>query len=195
MARDEPPRHPGAPALSPAARALAARCEPRVNELARHLARGAFEQLRGYAELPADVKDVEIAATARHALRLFLRTAVHGSPSEGLEFFEERAAQRAEEGMPLHLLLRTYCLGIHQLWQALRSAARPGEEPALAELAEALFAAEERVVGAVTESYLDEQAALAAERHERRRSRARALLDGTAAPDASAPDGPPSCST
>ncbi|SOD84781.1 CdaR family transcriptional regulator [Streptomyces sp. Ag109_G2-15] len=190
MARDEPPRRPGAPALSPAARALAAQCEPRVNELARHLARGAFEQLRGYAELPADVKDVEIAATARHALRLFLRTAVHGSPSEGLEFFEERAAQRAEEGMPLHLLLRTYCLGIHQLWQALRSAARPGEEPALAELAEALFAAEERVVGAVTESYLDEQAALAAERHERRRSRARALLDGTAAPDASAPDGP-----
>ncbi|WP_244942897.1 hypothetical protein [Streptomyces inhibens] len=41
-----------------------------MNELARLMTRGAFEQLRGYAERPAEVKDVEIAATARHGLRL-----------------------------------------------------------------------------------------------------------------------------
>ncbi|MEU4927861.1 helix-turn-helix domain-containing protein [Streptomyces yokosukanensis] len=188
------------PELSAAAAALAARCEPRVNELARRMARDVFEQLRGYAELPADVKDMEIAATARHGMRLFLRgTGAGGGNGNGgrawpvaLDYFQQRATQRAEEGMPLHLLLRTYTLGTKELFRALRETARPGEQEALAELAEALFTAADRVVGAVAESYLDEQAALAAERHEQRRSRARALLDGRPVTDGSAPtpDGP-----
>lgn len=174
--------------LSPEARALAGRCEGQVNELARRMARGAFEQLRGYAELPGDVKDLEIAATARQAMRLFLRNA--GSGDGGLELFQERAVQRAEEGMPLQLLLRTYTLGAQVLWQALEEAARPGEEGALVELGGALLSSQGRVVGAVTESYLDEQAALAAEHRERRRSLARALLDGTPHPDRFAPGTP-----
>jgi hypothetical protein len=178
------------PGLSPAAVALAARCEPQVNELARRMARGVFEQLRGYTELPGDVKDVEIAATARHAIRLFLRGAADGSGWDSLEYFQERAAQRAEEGMPLHLLLRTYTLGSRELWRALREAAGPGEQQALAELTEALFTLTDRVVGAVAESYLDERVALAAERHEQRRSRARDLLDGRAVIDGPTPDVP-----
>lgn len=180
------------PGLSAGARKLAARCEPQVNELARRMARGAFENLGGYAELPADVKDVEIAATARHAMRLFLRSAVRGPrPSDdGLETFQTRAAQRAEEGMPLQLLLRTYCMGTRELWRELRTLSEPGEEGALVELGDALFAVQDRVVGAVTESYLDEQSALAAEQRERRRSLAQALLDGTAHPERSLADGP-----
>ncbi|MCT9092565.1 helix-turn-helix domain-containing protein [Streptomyces sp. ASQP_92] len=180
----------GTTGLSPAAAALAARCEPRVNELARRLARGVFEQLRGYAELPGDVKDVEIAATARHALRLFLRGAAEGAGPESLEYFQERAAQRAEERMPLHLLLRTYTLGVRELWGALREEAGPGEHEALAELAGELFSAADRVVGAVAESYLDEQAALVAEHQEQRRSRARALLEGRPVTGGVALDGP-----
>ncbi|NNN38026.1 hypothetical protein HLK59_48540 [Streptomyces sp. S3(2020)] len=171
--------------LSPSARALALRCEGQVNELARRMARGVFERLPGYGELPADVKDVEIAATARQAMRSFLRNA--GSGDGGLELFQERAVQRAEEGMPLHLLLRTYTLGAQVLWQALEEAARSGEEAALVELGGALLASQGRVVGAVAESYLDEQAALAAEHRERRRALARALLDGTPHPDRPAP--------
>ncbi|GHE07365.1 hypothetical protein [Streptomyces alanosinicus] len=62
--------------------------------------------------------------------------------------------------MPLRLLLRTYTLGAKELFRALRETARPEERDAL------------------TERYLDEQAVLAAERYEQRRSRARALLDG-----------------
>lgn len=165
--------------LSPQARALAARCEGQVNELARRMVRGVFEELPGYAELPGEMKEVEIASTARQAMRLFLR----GGGEGGLAHFQERAAQRAEEGMPLQLLLRTYTVGTQVLWQALRNAARPGEEAALVELGGALLASQDRVVSAVAESYLDEQAALAAEHRERRRSLARALLDGTPHPD------------
>lgn len=174
------------PEVPDAVRSLAARCLPRVNELARLMSRDAFEQLHGYAELPAEVKDVEIAATARHGLRLFLERVVH-DPRTGPDdtgFFRERAAQRAGEGMPLPLLLTTHCAGARVLWQALREAARPGEEAALVELAGYLLDAEQRVVTAVTETYLDEQAALAAERHEERRSLVRGLLEGTAVPSA-----------
>ncbi|WP_405973033.1 helix-turn-helix domain-containing protein [Streptomyces sp. NBC_00988] len=170
--------------LSPAARSLAARCEPRVNELARRMTRTVFEDLHGYAELPVDVRDVEITATARQGLRQFLRTAAGGevlrpTADGGLRYFQDRAHQRADEGMPLQLLLGTYTSGAHVLWQALTDAARPGEESALTELCGALIAAQGRVIAAVTESYLDEQAAIAAERGEQRRSLARALLEGT----------------
>ncbi|MFE9413375.1 PucR family transcriptional regulator [Streptomyces sp. NPDC006704] len=188
--REDPLDHGRLAGLSPAAVALAARCEPKMNELARRMAREVFEQLRGYSGLPADVKDVEIAATARHAMRLFLRGTDRGAAPYALEHFQERAAQRAEEGMPLHLLLRTYGLGARELWRVLRETAAREEKDALAELAEALFTAEDRVVGAVTESYLDEQAALVAERQEQRRSRARALLEGARHPDDPVVDGP-----
>ncbi|MGX1761167.1 PucR family transcriptional regulator [Streptomyces lydicus] len=184
------------PALSGTARSLAARCAPRVNALARQMSRGAFEQLHGYAELPADVKDVEIAATARHGLRLFLDRVAHDPDPRttpgGFDVFRERAAQRAEEGMPLPLLLTTHSVGVRVLWQALRDAARPGEEAALVELAGYLFGAEQRIVQAVTETYLDEQAAaLTAERHTEHPSLVRGLLEGTTPPPpGSGLDGP-----
>jgi hypothetical protein len=172
------------PVLSDAARALAARCEPRVNEIARSMTTSAFADLPGYAELPADTKDGELAATARHGLRLFLRRVVHGGPAErpdrgDFDRFRERAAQRAEEGLPLPLVLRSHLRGTAVLWRALREVTRPGEEAALAELADVLIGIQEGIVGAVSETYLDEQSTLAAERREERRSLVRALLDGS----------------
>ncbi|MFF3120799.1 hypothetical protein ACFVRD_00100 [Streptomyces sp. NPDC057908] len=65
------------------ARVLALRCEPKVNELARRMTRKSFEQLPGYAGLPDDVKDLEIAATIRHGVRLFLRRATEPHPGPG----------------------------------------------------------------------------------------------------------------
>lgn len=167
--------------LSPEARSLAARCEPKVNELARRMARESFEELPGYAELPDDVKDLEIAATARHGVRLFLRR-VTDQPGSGHRVFRERAAQRAEEGMPLHLLLRTHALGVYVLWRALRDVARPGEEAALVELVDVLLQSHPAIVGTVAETYLDERSALEAEQRAQRRSLVRGLLDGMVPP-------------
>ncbi|MFE6891642.1 PucR family transcriptional regulator [Streptomyces sp. NPDC057694] len=172
--------------LSQEARSLAARCEPRVNELARRMARESFEELPGYAQLPDDVKDLEIAATARHGVRLFLKRVNEqdldepgrSARSAGHRVFRERAAQRAEEGMPLHLLLGTHTLGVYALWQALRDVARPGEEAALVELVDVLLQSHTGVVGAVAETYLDERSALEAEQRAQRRSLVRGLLDG-----------------
>ena len=126
------------------------------------------------------MKDVEIAATVRHGLRLFfsaVREQRRGGESE-LGFFRDRAAQRAEEGMPLHLLLRTHLVAQHGVWQALREAALPGEEADLLLLADQLFGTQQALIGTVAETYLDEQAALTAERREHRRTLLRALLAG-----------------
>ncbi|MEU6167424.1 PucR family transcriptional regulator [Streptomyces tanashiensis] len=170
--------------VSEAARALALRCEARVNELARRMTRDAFARLPGYDRLPDEMKDVEIAATVRHGVRLFLRSALAPDAREAgdMRLFRERAAQRAEEGMPLHLLLRSHSLGAHMLWRALREAALPGEEAALVELADLLFASQPGIVGAVAETYLDERSALETERRAQRRSLLRGLLDGTLPP-------------
>ncbi|WP_369146871.1 PucR family transcriptional regulator [Streptomyces sp. R44] len=170
--------------VSEAARALALRCEARVNELARRMTRDSFARLPGYDRLPDEVKDVEIAATVRHGVRLFLRSALDPGTREpgDMRLFRERAAQRAEEGMPLHLLLRSHSLGAHMLWRALREAALPGDEAALVELADLLFASQPGIVGAVAETYLDERSALETERRAQRRSLLRGLLDGTLPP-------------
>ncbi|WP_328745079.1 helix-turn-helix domain-containing protein [Streptomyces sp. NBC_00285] len=178
-----PERHAAYPALSPAAQALAARCESHVNELARHMARDVFERLPGYSDLPADVKDVEVAATVRTGLRLYLRRARDPQRRAGdYSLFRERAAQRAEEGMPLPTLLRAHATAVHVLWQALRDEATGEEAGALIELVDLLLRGHEAVIGAVTETYLAEQATLAAERREHHRSLVRGLLDGSMSP-------------
>ncbi|MFJ4713481.1 PucR family transcriptional regulator [Streptomyces sp. NPDC088785] len=178
-----PAPHGGRSALSPTARAIAARCEGRVNELARHMARESFERLPGYRELPTDVKDVEVAATVRHGLRLFLQRVRDGGDGSGdYRLFRERAAQRADERMPLHTLLRSHSTGVHVLWQALRDETGAGEEGALLELVDLLLRGQEAVIGAVAESYLDERAVLLAEHREHHRSLVRGLLDGSLPP-------------
>lgn len=171
--------------LSAGARALAARCVPRVDELTRRMSRGSLDEAPGYVDLPGDVKNAEVAAAARHGLRLFVRRA-HGPQTRtaDLALFREWAARRAEEGMPLPLLLRAHALGSYVLWKALCEAARPGEEAILIELSGFLLRAQEGVAGALAETYLDERAALVAEQREQRRTLIRGLLDGSLPPDA-----------
>ncbi|MEY9876834.1 hypothetical protein ABH931_006346 [Streptacidiphilus sp. MAP12-33] len=166
--------------LSPQARALAARCEGQVNELARRITREDFAVFPGYEGLPDDMKHTEMAATVRYGLRLFFTLVREGRAGrdEEFRFFQERAAQRAEEGWPLHLLLRTHLLSRHALFRVLRAAAEPGEEAALAELADLLLGGSAELIGALAETYQLEQSALLAERREQRRTLARALLAG-----------------
>ncbi len=171
--------------LSPMARALAARSAQKVNEMARRLTRASVRQETAHSGvLPSDVRNAEVAAAARHGMRSFVRRQ-HGlahRPGHHAAF-RERAAKHAEEGIPLQLLLRAHAMGAYMVWKTLRETARPGEEGALVELSGLLLLAQEDMAGAVAETYLDEQAALAAEQREERRAFVRRLLDGTAGAD------------
>lgn len=152
---------------------LAARLEPRVNELARAIVERQRAEVPGFDLLPGEMRDVEIAATARQAIRGFLRH-VQGLPDPGLMVFRERAAQRAEEGLPLVQLLRGYHVGAEVLLDALGELARPGEEAALHSLTRMQFSALQVTVENVTEAYFaglaDQQGAA--------RELSRALLRG-----------------
>lgn len=162
-----------------AAAAVARRCERQVNRLAREMVERHFAVIPHYTELPGDMRELEIADTARRAIRLFLRIAAGAAVTDDdVRPFRERAAQRAEEGVPLTTLLRTYSIGAEVIWDALCAAARPGEEPALLHLARLQLRGLNAVVAAVTEAYQAERAAILAERREAYREVARALLAG-----------------
>ncbi|QKG20706.1 helix-turn-helix domain-containing protein [Actinomadura verrucosospora] len=97
---------------------------------------------------------------------------------DDLRLFRERAAQRAEEGLPLANLLASYYIGAEVVWDALVAEARPDELEALPMLARLQLRGTNRVVVAVTEAYQAERAAILDERREAVREVARALLAG-----------------
>ncbi|MFE8946137.1 PucR family transcriptional regulator [Streptomyces sp. NPDC007856] len=132
---------------------LAVRLEPRVNQLARAIVERQRAEVRGFDLLPGEMRDVEIAATARRAIRGFLRH-VRGLPDTDIVVFRERAAERAEEGLPLVQLLRGYHVGAEVLLDALSELARPGEEAALQSLTRMQLSALQATVENVTEAYL-----------------------------------------
>ncbi|GAA2613422.1 helix-turn-helix domain-containing protein [Actinomadura fulvescens] len=158
---------------------LARRCESQVNRLARELAERHFTVIPDYESLPEDMRDLEMATTARRAIRQFLQSAAGVRPAdEDFRPFRERAAQRAEEGIELTTLLRTYFIGAEVVWDALRAGARPGEEPALLWLARHQLRGLNRMIAAVTEAYQAERAAILAEERVAYQEVARALLAG-----------------
>ncbi|MGW1809974.1 PucR family transcriptional regulator [Streptomyces sp. NPDC002078] len=132
---------------------LAVRLEPRVNQLARAIVERQRAEVPGFDLLPGEMRDVEIAATARRAIRGFLRH-VRGLPDTDIVVFRERAAERAEEGLPLVQLLRGYHVGAEVLLDALSELARPGEEAALQSLTRMQLSALQATVENVTEAYL-----------------------------------------
>ncbi|WP_369386613.1 PucR family transcriptional regulator [Streptomyces sp. CG1] len=152
---------------------LAARLEPRINQLARAIVERQRAEVPGFDLLPGEMRDVEIAATARHAIRGFLRH-VQGLPDTDIVVFRERAVQRAEEGLPLVQLLRGYHVGAQVLLDALSELARPGEEAALQSLTRMQLSALQATVENVTEAYL----AGLADHQGAARELARALIRG-----------------
>ncbi|WP_329561792.1 helix-turn-helix domain-containing protein [Kitasatospora sp. NBC_01266] len=173
--RDESP--PADDRVREQARRLAARLEPRVNQLAREIVERQRAEIPGFDRLPGDMRDLEIAATTRHAIRGFLRYAQGLPYSENdAEVFRERAAQRAEEGVSLAKLLRSYHIGVERLMDALSAVARPGEEAALLRLGRQQLTALNATVEIVTEAYL----AALADQQVAARELARALIHGEA---------------
>lgn len=136
---------------------LAARLEPRINQLARLVIERQRAKVPGFDRLPGDMQDLEVASTARQAIRSVLRCTQSLADSEA-EVFRERAAQRAAEGVALVGLLRSYHVGAEALTDALCAAARPGEEAALLWLVRHQFRTVNAMVEQVTEAYLMEMA-------------------------------------
>ena len=135
------------------AAALAARLVPQVPRLARRVVDRIRAEVPGFVRLPDDVQDLEVAATAREAIRAFLQQA-QGLPAGSSGLSRQRAVQRAEEGVPLAALVQTYSVGAEVVVDALAEAAGPGEEAALLRLTREQLRGVGAAVTHVTEAYL-----------------------------------------
>jgi hypothetical protein len=140
-------------AVDAQAAALAARLLPQVPRLARRVVERIRAEVPGFDRLPSEVQDVEVAATARAAIRAFLEHA-QGLPGRDTGLSRRRAVQRAEEGVPLAALVQTYSVGAEVVVDALAEAAGPGEEAALLRLTREQLRAVGAAVTQVTEAYL-----------------------------------------
>ncbi|GAA1017080.1 transcriptional regulator [Acrocarpospora pleiomorpha] len=155
---------------------IAARCLPQANQIARQIVADQHAALR---DLPSDMRDVEIAATARHGIRLFLALAQgHQLTGADMQLFRDRTAQRVDEGVQLRDLMTAYYIGYRVIWETLCAATRPGEEEALRYLATLQLNTLEILTATITEAYLAEQSALMSERRETLRTVAHALISG-----------------
>ncbi|WP_212719614.1 hypothetical protein, partial [Blastococcus sp. CCUG 61487] len=168
------------------AAALAARLVPEVPRLARRVVERIAAEVPGFGLLPREVQDVEVAATARSAIRAFLRHA-QGLPVDGGGLSRQRAVQRAEEGVPLAALVHTYHVGAEVVVEALADAAGPGEEAAVLRLTREQLRAVSRAVAQVTEAYQ----AGAADQHAALRELTWALVRGEGPDDVAARYGLP----
>jgi len=135
------------------AAALAARLVPQVPALARRVVDRIRAEVPGFSALPGEVQDVEVAATARASIRDFLRH-VRGLPGSSSGLSQERAVQRAEEGIPLAALLQTYLLGAEVVVDALAAAAGPDDAAAVLHLTREQLRGVGGAVTRVAEAYL-----------------------------------------
>lgn len=164
-------------------RELARRCEEQLDALVERVMAEWSSRLPGYQNL----RDAGHVGAVRQAIRFFLRTAQGVSADEDLrQMFRTRAAYRAEQGVPLSTLLRTYTIAAQALFDGLRQEVRDGELAALADVARLLFSMQDEAITEVARAYQEELAALGAARRDRRRELVRDLVEGGPLPDAAA---------
>ncbi|MBS2963307.1 helix-turn-helix domain-containing protein [Actinocrinis puniceicyclus] len=149
-----------------------------MDQFVRHLVAQWCVQLPEYPTL----RGPDVAAATRQAVLTFLRR-VEGDAAaehEARVMFRRRAASRAEEGMPLPILLRCYTIGARALFEQLCAAADRDEQAALPEVARLLLVSQDEAIAEVARAYEEELALLAAARGDRRRELVRDLVAGVA---------------
>ncbi|WP_327387161.1 helix-turn-helix domain-containing protein [Streptomyces sp. NBC_01207] len=133
----------------------------------------------------------ELRERIHHALRQAVEGLLRSSRGLPVELADARAvgALRAEQGLPLTSLLRTYRRGGRLLWQSLTEAVTAHDRAALPRLlpgATALWDVLDQMTDAVTESYRRAEAARGDRDREHRAALLDVLLDGGVGPSAAA---------
>ncbi|MFD3676396.1 PucR family transcriptional regulator [Streptomyces sp. NPDC058613] len=157
----------------------------RIAAAADRLAERTLAEDPAYAAL---LGRAELRERIHHNLRQAVDGLVRSSRGLPVELADARATGtlRAEQGLPLASLLRTYRRGGRLLWLALTEAVSAHDRAALPRMlpgATALWDVLDQMTDAVTESYRTTEAARTDRDRERRAALLDALLDGSAAVD------------
>jgi hypothetical protein len=162
-------------------RPLASRLLAELPSFVRLVLAEITERVPAYQQLPSEELTGDITRVIEGTLRAFaevLRTRELPSPDE-LRFLRESAARRAEEGVPIDVVLTAYHVGIQVVWDVLVPEARPeevGEVLALNSLAMRYL---QVVTPVVSAGYLDERQTMFDDERSARHTLLTGLLDGT----------------
>ncbi|MDG4865069.1 PucR family transcriptional regulator, partial [Streptomyces sp. T-3] len=141
-----------------------------------------------YGLLPAEQLGGDIKRVIEQTLRSFIEVVrTRRLPaSEELGFLRESAARRAEEGIPIDVVLTAYHVGMQVMWESLTPHVRPDEVADVMAANTLVLRYLEHVAPAVGAGYLDEHQTLFDDERSARHTLLSTLLDGGSAEDAAA---------
>ncbi|WP_436492195.1 PucR family transcriptional regulator [Actinokineospora sp. HUAS TT18] len=145
-----------------------------------------LEKVAFYEQLPAEALAGDIHAVVDNNLRLvadLARDERLPHPAE-LTWFAESATRRAEEGVPLEMVLHAYHVGAHEAWRVITADARPTDIDDLRAVTDLLFSYSRAVIEAVTVAYVAELRSSHNEEQSVRHTLLSALLAGDPTEDA-----------
>lgn len=162
---------------------LAGRVAARIDLLADRMVEAFVAEIPVYAHLPREQLEGEIRQICRYNLQVLVRVLGENEPpgEEELLTVRRSAARRAEERVPLEMVLTAYRMGSKIAWEAFCAEARPDEVGALLKASQLVVTTTQDVSSAVAAAYLEERQAIHDEGREARRNLAEALLEGAAA--------------
>ena len=167
------------PAPDPSA-PLYERAATQIPNIAEQVLEAFFARSAAYRQLPHQLVDREITEAVSRNLQVFLRALREQRPPAPEELADQiaTAVRRAQQGVPLDVVLSTYHVAAHVGWLSMAGVAEPDEVGDLLATVPALLQFLSAAVPAVAASYLTEQQALHAERREAGRALVAALLTG-----------------
>ncbi|ONF63687.1 PucR family transcriptional regulator [Amycolatopsis keratiniphila] len=161
-------------------RPLAERLTEVLPSLAKTVLSEIVLRIPEYGLLPAEELSGDITHVIEQNLRSFIDTLRTGAtPSRPeLDFLRESAARRAEEGIPIDIVLTAYHIGIQVVWASLTPDARPDEVADVLAVNALTLRYLEVVTPAVGAGYLDERRTMFDDERSARHTVLSALLDG-----------------
>ncbi|WP_086662858.1 PucR family transcriptional regulator [Lentzea kentuckyensis] len=163
-------------------RPVASRLVAEMPAFVRQVLAKITERVPAYQQLPGEELAGDITRVIEQTLRAFadvLRTGTLPTGEE-LRFLRESAARRAEEGVPIDVVLTAYHVGIQVVWEALVPDARPDEVGQVLELNALAMRYLQVVTPAVSAGYLDERQTMFDDERSARHTLLTSLLDGSA---------------
>jgi hypothetical protein len=158
----------------------------RLPELTSSVTESILENVPFYRELPEEEIAGDIVRVVTDNLRL-VATLIREqrAPDDGeMTGIAESAARRAEEGVPLEMVLHAYHVGAHEAWRAITEDALPEDVADLQATTDLVLSYTRSVVAAVSGAYVGELRAMYSQQQSVRHTLLAALLAGEPADEA-----------
>lgn len=140
-------------------------------------------QIPAYGSLPAEELAGDVARIIEQTVRGFIEVLRTGALPESAELAEirESAARRAEEGLPIDVVIGAYHTGAQACFDFVQPAVEPTDLQDVFESHRLLLAYMRATTSAVTAGYLTERQSMFGEEHAAQQTFLATLLDGGAA--------------